>query len=737
MPSPMRPRGFAILIVLAVLAMATVILVTQLASVDGQQAAQLRNAEELKARAVAEYCLEVADAYAESVGNAFPDFDTLLDPNGIVESAGDDFLPPSGLIPSTTSIVSIPAAASGSKYRYRAFDIDTSAAGGTPGTCFIRFDDNSDDANPLLSASLTSNTGGVTEGAGADVAERDRDRTIYTTVIGVVPRRASQSTAYVEAHARVTVRRVRAMPVAASIGAAIEAGGRVDLGGSICGGTAGVIADSISGGLCSCGVVNAQLVAGSLSGAGTCGCPTCAPNTGSVVTPGPRPDPVVTVPPFGSLLANVAFGAPGSSGNNIAAATYGKGVVLIRDAEATNPASGASYVGDSYSTANTADVFVWDPEDDDAVATLGGAGVVTTVGGVVTDCRDTSTLDPLPRPCRWTPTGNVTPTGLTCRATESPCWKLVARLGTGTAPLADMDVRGAVNRGEQSSANDAAFAARTTALPNFKNAKTWATLAPGTCTTCGGAAAITMAGNNYTLNSTAKADVPAMVAAIETTTGGIITLGQGGQSTNFSRVSILAQSQVNIPASTRQCCATCDANCNLGGCNAGPPVPAANTVDHGLGFAVRTSGPCVAPSNNISIFGTLQCSQIDLDANNACLVGGLIANASPGSVACNLPGTPGTAFCDTSAAICFKNNPEVVGDIIAAGNICMKNNLKGAGTIQSQSNVGWKNNGSFFGQIKAQGNVVAKNNGTITFTGSSGTSENQGLPSSQWMDANY
>jgi hypothetical protein len=288
-------------------------------------------------------------------------------------------------------------------------------------------------------------------------------------------------------------------------------------------------------------------------------------------------------------------------------------------------------------------------------------------------------------------------------------------------------------RNEQVNGGD--FSPGNGALPNFKNATTWAGLAPGSCTACNTTAAVlSNAGDNFEVETTAKSQTPHMVLAIETTTAGVVTLGQGEQSANFARLSVLAQSQVTIPASTRQCCATCDPNCNLGGCSAGPPVPALNTVDHGLGFSVRTSGPCVAPNNNISMFGTLQCSQVDFDANNTCLVGGLIANATPGSIACNLPGTPNSAFCNANAAICFKNNPEIVGDITAAGNICMKNNLEGAGVIQSQSNIAWKNNGIWNGQIRAGGDISAKNNAELTFNGSSGSADAQGIAASFWID---
>ena len=57
-----KERGFAILIVLAVIATTGVLLATQLASVENQQMMAIRAAQELKARDVAEGCLSAADA---------------------------------------------------------------------------------------------------------------------------------------------------------------------------------------------------------------------------------------------------------------------------------------------------------------------------------------------------------------------------------------------------------------------------------------------------------------------------------------------------------------------------------------------------------------------------------------------------------------------------------------------------------------------------------------------------
>jgi hypothetical protein len=721
-PRSAAPRGFAILIVLAVLAMASVILATQLASVEGQQIAQLRSSEEVKARDIAEHCLELADAYVVAFGNNNLDFDLLLDPNGIVEANGDDFLPPETVLPgAATSVVTIPPGRAGSKYRYRAFDIASPGPGGTPGTCFIRYDDNSDDTNPLFQENVTSNTNGVIEGAGVDVPERDRDRTVITTVVGVVPQQPDQAIAYTRAHARATVRRVRAMPIGVDIGAAIEAGGKVDFGGSICGSVAGIVADSIEGGACICGVLNAELVRGSQgTTAGDCGCPTCAASTGSTIGIGPRPDPVVKIPPYGSLLKADAFSVPESLGVNIADPGYPAAVVYARNA-AVAPAG--------YQDAGTTDIFVWDRFDDDTLTTLG-------TGGATQSCTSTSGLDPLPSPCKW----DVGASAVTCEVGESPCWKLVARLGDGP-PSGDIDVRGAVIRGEHADASGAIFTPRAGDLPNVKTVAAgggeWSDFAPGSCAICGGTSAVLVpSGTSYVVGVNALNDTPHMVLTIDTASAATVTVG--ALSRTGARITVNTNASVAIDGSN-QCCATCDCPqaCALG--------TTMTKEANGNGYAIRTNQPCadLGAGPQFGIVGHLMCAQLDVtNRNDNCVVGGLIClggppEGGPGTIACDLPGAQSTDdICSASANFCAKNNMVLVGDLQCAGNICLRNNLNMAGgTIETQGSVGWKNNPIAAGQIRAVGDIIGKNNAKITFDGSAGLRENQGVAAAIWIDA--
>lgn len=715
------PRGFAILIVLAVLAAASVVIATQLASVEGQQGMQIRVTQEMKARDVAERCLEIADAFAEAHANANADFDGLLDPNGTIEANGDDFLPPANLLGGTSTIVTAPPSASGTMYRYRAFQI------GSEGTCLIRYDDNSDDSNPHLVAAVT----GTGEGTGIDLPQRDRDRTIVTTVVGLVPQQADPSTAYAKAHARATVRRVRSMPTAPTDGAAIEAGGAVTMNGDVCGSQAGVKADSVSGGLCVCGALDAQLVSGS-QGPG-CDCPDapCPASTGSDTTAGDRLPPNVVVPTYDDLLANEAFGGPDTTGNNIGAATYPAIAVYFRDSAAANPANGNLAYSDAtntYQPAGSTDVFAWDRNDNVLTTTL---PALTLDASSFTTCNDTAAVDPLPRPCKWTLNAAGKATAATCAAAESPCWKLIARLGDGIDAV-DVDMQ---SRGRAEHAAALAFRPRGGDLPNFKgagNTVEWRDLtSPASCTTCGGATNVVIkVGSNYTFPTAAIANVPSMVAIVDTIAAATTIWNLGTLTSGFAKITLLTNSQVTVPSALNQCCANCV--CPSDWCkNDGSVSKAVN----GPGFSIRTNQACNAAVNNVGVFGTVMCKNLNIDLNNHCYAGGIITTEpAPGTLPC--PGI-GVGFCDTNSSICAKNNPILVGDMIAGGNICVKNNFEVIGTIQTQGSLGWMNNAEVEGNIKAVGSITGASNAIIIFSPSGAAVLSAGRPNAMWMDATW
>lgn len=727
---PSRRRGFAILIVLAVIAMASTILATQLSAVRGQEISQLRMSEELKARDIAELCLEVADAYAQDWGLNEDDFDGILDPNGTIEAAGDDFMPPATLIPGTSGVVVIPPGATGSKYRYRAFQISVTAAGGTSGTCFIRYDDNNDDTSTILSNATTGNTNGVPEGGDVDVPERDRDRSVVMTAIGAVPQRGSLQDSYDDAHARVTLRRVRAMPIAVTIGAAIQAGGTVDFDGDICGSVGGVIADRVQGGLCVCGPLDAELVSGSQ---GSCTCPasTCAPTTNSDITAGDRAAPTITIPAYGSLLKNESFGAVGTTtGVNIAAASYEAAVVLVRSANAPGVPLGYMPI------LNSTDVYVWDKFDNDTATTLGV--------GPVTNCTDTTSLDPLPPPCKWDPGAAALANRLTCAAGETPCWKLVARLGDGVN--ADIDIRAATinDHANTGGAPSTSFAPQAGDLPNVRlpagaGSAEWRDFTNNTSSTSGANGTfniVTPSGatsTSFTVanNDTGVTRVPNLYIAIDSTATSTTTIS--GLNRTGAKMSVSTNNIVVIAGST-QCCTTCTCP---SACSSTTTMTAAT---NGPGYAIRTSEPC-SDSAAIGVIGNIMCGQLDVsNTNGNCVVGGMIGIDAPGNIACNLPGTTAAidAICNTQANFCAKNNFDIIGNLTCAGNICLKNNLDmNGGVIQTQASIGWKNNPVAAGQILAGVDVLGKNNATIIFNGTSGSANNQGVPSSLWMDSTW
>jgi hypothetical protein len=740
-----RNRGFVILIVLAVIATASVILATQLSAVQPQQGAEIRVAEETKARDIAEYCLGIADAYvfsfATQAANQNKDFDSILDPDGVIGTA-DDFMPPDSLITGTTpTIVKVPASASGcgtcTHYHWKAFNITApAAAGSTAGVCLIRYDDNADDSNNTLDNSMTSNTNGVVEGNGIDVPERDRDRTIIASVIGLVPQQSDITTAYAKAHARATVRRVRALPKAAAAGFAIQAGGNVDFGTSgnvVCGAVGGIQATNVTGTVCVCGALDANNN-GSATIGGCAGCSPCA--SGTQGPPIAQP-PTVTVPPFSSVYQNdgpfateaamQANTTGTASPTNISAASFNSAVVLFRDGAQSNPNNANAPYGvgpNQYdpATADT-DVFAWDPKDPDVTALFGAK--LTDAAGVLTNCTDTSAQNPLPRACNWTLDASGNPTAINCGTGESACWKLVARLGDGIN-AANIDAL-ARARGEQIDIGGN-FMAKSGPLPNFFGTTQWSDVAGGSCNTCGAGAEVThAAANAWTTSPQTVAGGPHMFALIDTPSTSTVTMNSAASEPQ-EKLSVFTTAAISF--SGNQCCAaagcTCPATCDT--------ASGFSSTANGPGFVMRTNKSCSA-SGTFKMFGYLQCPEFDLGQNDDCIVGGFVLNQKPGDIDCGGGGMPDPP-CD-NAGFCVKNNFKMVGDLFSAGTICAKNNLNvSGGKIETQQSMGFKNNTlSNANQLIAVGNIEVKNGNTFQFDGTVGTGNNQGIAQTMWMDA--
>ncbi|HEY1101370.1 MAG TPA: hypothetical protein VGF99_20700, partial [Myxococcota bacterium] len=211
----------------------------------------IRGREESAARAIAESCADRMFAYSTSyikeiaAGEAQPpaDFDRLLDPDGIGGN-GDDYLPPG------TATTTVPPGSASAFHRFRVLRLDG-------GACLVRFDDNSDDWHPGLGDRSTGNNT-IIEGPAAadDVANRDRDRSIWVAVIGVYPAfdTTPDSELWLRAHARVSIRRF----LETAGGPAVWAGDRItitDGSTAICG-LGGMRSDTVTRGtdnVCACG----------------------------------------------------------------------------------------------------------------------------------------------------------------------------------------------------------------------------------------------------------------------------------------------------------------------------------------------------------------------------------------------------------------------------------------------------------------------------------------------------
>jgi hypothetical protein len=195
-----RRRGFALVIVLLVGFVAAAIAASVLASASTTAVGAGASAEAEIARALALAGLERAEGYAAPLEDLSGDYDMVLDP-GLAEAiAAPD-------ASCTASACSCTASGSCNLPVYTDTGATTTTYNGKKylvvpmngGAYLTRFDDNADDLVADLSvdglwAPATSNhskdsAGGTTctEKAGRDNPFRDRDRTIFVTVIGIAP----------------------------------------------------------------------------------------------------------------------------------------------------------------------------------------------------------------------------------------------------------------------------------------------------------------------------------------------------------------------------------------------------------------------------------------------------------------------------------------------------------------------------------------------------------------------
>ncbi len=456
-------RGFVILVVMLLLAVATAVAMSQFTVVANQSVASIRINEEVQARANAEGCLTLLTEYAEGYigtsppGFKFADFDGLLDRDATANTA-DDFLPSFGtrvFVPSTITPTDLATVAA------HQWSFVTRGTAPNQGGCLLRLEDNSDDAFP--SSSVPSGTTGSVEAAsgGRDLPLRDRDRSIYLTVVGLYPVLAgtTAANAYERAHSRVTLRRLYATDNPVQTPPALQACDDVNLSANIdvcgLGGVQGDVITISGGSTCGCGNYSGNTVTPATPPAACTGCPsgTCSPPSRSVLSPAvplavDRGCSPPTIPSATYYMDNKGFGNPGSNSNIIG-----------------NDDSCKVHI-DRWGR-----VFVWDTTDFDANdrGATNPIRFALAAGGVpagpVIDCQNYTGIPDgaggriVELPCEWD-TLDVPVDGdvesVTCDTTnanpklrQTPCWKPIARLGdsSGTSPGASNNMNSDVTIG--------------------------------------------------------------------------------------------------------------------------------------------------------------------------------------------------------------------------------------------------------------------------------------------------
>ena len=780
-------RGFILLMVLLVVALLSAVAMTQLAAVESNKVAQSKIEMKTKSRWIAERCAGIVNAFVDDQINGDDSTDgdasdnhaavstltSLLNANTSVTT--DDYLPPTTLGAGGTALtgtrVQVPASTTDTGHQFMKYNIDVSTgAGAYSGACFVRFDDNSD------------------EGSGTDAPLVDVDKGITVTIIGVAPRSGTDSEQYARAISRTTIKRFRsyATGTAASAGGqGVWAGNSVSLGtGSIVCGTGGITSNSLTfSGTCVCGGVDAQssttppICTSTQCPSPDPGCSTGSNDTAADATG--RPDPHINFPQpaTDSFIHNEGF-APTDyatspmvdtidrvysppavnlgatpSGNNNPCKIY-----FQHDVADTGGAGAGGYIA-----ADKAHVYVWDWRDSDASKTLdsetnlGGynfnlavsqAGTnVTAVTDPITndDCTNYSTTI-TDKPCNWG-NGTANPTAVACTTTETPCWKLVARLDDAGAEIGgDFSTNRAGTQPEQD--KDGFFRAVAGELPymvpNGGTAAAWSNVCanaplgtPANTVTIGanGAGVSTL----FTLTNPTKANFP-YPSIVIFDSGPSDKMVFDPTITNTAPMTLLVSGSINYDEGLHVC----------PGCSETKPTSTCSVAGTGSsnwlalsksGRALKAMGTCSDDDGSGSrepepfVIGEIKCANFGWESS--CVVGNMVATESTGTLSnsnCN-PGV--SSVCDTNVSICFKNNTQIIGDVLAHGSICYKNNVDYSGDMYSENDIGYKNNGSGDGQLVAEQDIGVRGGADVTFTGSNlplvvGAT---GISSALWMES--
>jgi len=212
-----RPRGFLLVVVAALAALAGVMAMGQwnIATSVARTGTNLSNNS--VATSIAAACLERYLRYAKDGvdRNGWPDFDELLDPDESATPDANDFIPPTAQCDLGVTYVpkSMAAAAEPRQglHRYCAIRVDQ-------GACLIRYDDNSDDGKTgaVLGPATDADEGGGA--VGGDNPRKDVDYSVIVTAIGLYPAKTTNPVdeLYERAEARSTKRALIQIEVQAS-----------------------------------------------------------------------------------------------------------------------------------------------------------------------------------------------------------------------------------------------------------------------------------------------------------------------------------------------------------------------------------------------------------------------------------------------------------------------------------------------------------------------------------------
>lgn len=777
-------RGFVIIVVLAAMAVISAVVASQL--VSGQKAAVtgLRVSEEVRARSIAQACMEMLTAYAERTeADAGPgsDFDRLLagpdGVNGPLPGDPDDFLPFG-----TTRKVSIPPSSSSQLHAWNLVDIPNSG-----GICAVRFEDNSDDGRPPMPMPDATVADSPGEGGGADVPNMDRDLSVYLTVIGMYPflPGTTDADAYAKAHTRVTLRRlIQNVNVFQPLAPALWAGGGIDLqnNNDICG-AGGIMANTIqmANNSCACG----ELVASTTSGPGiptegdTCACPSFCP-------PANLPGTTPTTPPVNvhwvdlSLSSNQGLGAPLRANPVEDPLPEGDGIGIGEDSPVADPVttydlsdtSVCAFFADLNDPSGDERIYVWDAQDADAINTL-----TLTFGSTVEDTLGTPIPGPVnctnqvgaavPPPCNW----NFSTNEIVCAATQSPCWKLVARLDDLDTPDLDVQIGAGTTAGWTDGASDQGFHPRqNVAIPNVAGLRSFGpgTLlnprlcgaSTGSCTSCSSLSALDNttafvelhggSGEHFHWEEGANSAFgpsPSFWFVRQSTSApsdrDVHIKEAGSVATGALKASFVTDGSIVVETDGSDpnaiCCATCACgalgslttltDCDRTTSFGATPNPVVTTLfntNRGLfdyssasplpentgqpgGYALKAAGSITIDTN--LVVGDIRGSLVAV--SDGCFVGSIAGyNAgSDGIEACSASGTCG------EPSVCVETDARVIGDIHSMGDIeFLGNNARIYGNIAAKGSACFKNNAQLEGTVMVGNTIEMKNNATIVNT---------------------